>query len=65
MNGQVSDIAIHARELLRIKQLTIDYFSAHTGKSREVIATDLERDYFFTAQEAVTYGLVDQIMRRS
>ncbi|PKL12273.1 MAG: ATP-dependent Clp endopeptidase, proteolytic subunit ClpP [Spirochaetae bacterium HGW-Spirochaetae-8] len=65
VNGQVSDIAIHARELLRIKQLTIDYFSAHTGKSREVIATDLERDYFFTAQEAVTYGLVDQIMRRS
>ena len=65
VNGQVSDIAIHARELLRIKQLTIDYFSTHTGKSREVIATDLERDYFFTAQEAVAYGLVDQIMRRS
>jgi len=65
VNGQVSDIAIHARELLRIKQLTIDYFSAHTGKSREVIATDLERDYFFTGQEAVAYGLVDQIMRRS
>ncbi len=65
VNGQVSDIAIHARELLRIKQLTIDYFSKHTGKSREVVATDLERDYFFTANEAVSYGLVDQIMRRS
>jgi ATP-dependent Clp protease protease subunit len=65
VNGQVSDIAIHARELLRIKQLTIDYFSTHTGKSREVVASDLERDYFFTANEAVSYGLVDQIMRRS
>ena len=65
VNGQVSDIAIHAKELLRIKQLTIDYFSTHTGKNREVIASDLERDYFFTAQEAVDYGLVDLIMRRS
>ena len=65
VNGQVSDIAIHARELVRIKHLMIDYFAEHTKKSREVISTDLERDFFFTAQEAVDYGLVDQIMIRS
>jgi ATP-dependent Clp protease, protease subunit len=65
VNGQVSDIAIHARELVRIKHLMIDYFAEHTKKNREVIATDLERDFFFTAQEAVDYGLVDQIMIRS
>ena len=53
VNGQVSDIAIHAKELLRIKQLSIDYFSHHTGKSAATIAADLERDYFFSAQEAL------------
>lgn len=65
VNGQVSDIAIHARELLRIKKLSIDYFAKHTGKSVETISTDLERDFFFTAQEAVAYGLADKIMERS
>ncbi|MDD3822979.1 MAG: ATP-dependent Clp endopeptidase proteolytic subunit ClpP [Sphaerochaetaceae bacterium] len=65
VNGQVSDIAIHARELLRIKKLSIDYFARHTGRSVETIATDLERDFFFTAGEAVAYGLADKIMERS
>ena len=65
VNGQVSDIAIHTRELLRIKKLSIEYFAKHTGKSNEAIATDLERDFFFDAQEAVSYGLADHIMVRS
>ncbi|MGE0074139.1 MAG: ATP-dependent Clp protease proteolytic subunit [Sphaerochaetaceae bacterium] len=65
VNGQVSDIAIHARELLRIKKMSIEYFSRHTGKSYETIAADLERDFFFTAEEAVSYGLADHIMKRS
>jgi len=65
VNGQVSDIAIHARELLRIKKMSIEYFSRHTGKSYETIAADLERDFFFTADEAVAYGLADHIMKRS
>ena len=65
VNGQVSDIAIHARELLRIKKMSIEYFSRHTGKSYETIAADLERDFFFTADEAVSYGLADHIMKRS
>lgn len=65
VNGQVSDIQIHAKELLRIKKLSVDYFARHTGKSPETIATDIERDFFFTAEEAVSYGLVDTIMERS
>lgn len=65
VNGQVSDISIHARELLRIKKLSVEYFSQHTGKSYETIANDIERDYFFTAEEAVSYGLADHIMNRS
>lgn len=65
VNGQVSDISIHARELLRIKKLSIEYFAQHTGKSYETIANDIERDYFFTAEEAVSYGLADHIMNRS
>ena len=65
VNGQVSDIAIHTRELLRIKKLSIEYFAKHTGKSNETIATDLERDFFFDAQAAVSYGLADHIMVRS
>ncbi|MGI6433617.1 MAG: ATP-dependent Clp protease proteolytic subunit [Sphaerochaetaceae bacterium] len=65
VGGQVSDITIHAKELLRIKKLSIDYFAHHTGKSAQTIANDIERDYFFTAEEAVAYGLADQIMRRS
>jgi ATP-dependent Clp protease protease subunit len=65
VGGQVSDIQIHAKELLRIKQLSVDYFAEHTGKAKEIIAKDLERDYFFNAQEAVDYGLADKIMRRS
>lgn len=63
--GQVSDISIHAKELVRIKKLSIDYFAFHTGQSAETISADLERDYFFSAEEAVSYGLADKIMRRS
>lgn len=65
VGGQVSDIQIHAKELLRIKQLSIDYFAQHTGQEKNIIAKDLERDYFFTAEESVAYGLADKIMNRS
>ncbi|MBN2860558.1 MAG: ATP-dependent Clp endopeptidase proteolytic subunit ClpP [Sphaerochaetaceae bacterium] len=65
VGGRVSDIKIHAKELLRIKQLSIEYFANHTGKDKETIAADLERDYFFTAAESIEYGLADRIMARS
>lgn len=65
VEGQSTDIAIHAKEIVRLKELTIEYFTKHTGKDRKQVAKDLERDYFLTADDAVAYGLVDQVMRRS
>lgn len=62
--GQAADIGIQAREIIRIKKLIIRYFAEHTRKSEEIIAKDLERDYFMSAEEAVAYGLVDMVFKR-
>ena len=64
VQGQATDIGIQAREIVRLKKMLIDYFALHTGKTTEQIATDLERDYFMSAQESVEYGIVDDIMVR-
>ncbi len=64
VQGQVSDIKVQAREILRLKKLTIDYFALHTGKSSEQIGRDLERDFYMSAEEAVSYGLADKILTR-
>ncbi len=65
VQGQAEDIGIQAREILRLKKLTIAYFAKHTGKEESVVAKDLERDFFLDAGEAVSYGLVDRILTRS
>ncbi len=65
VQGQAVDINIQAREIMRLKKMTITYFARHTGKEEAVIAVDLERDFFLTAEEAVAYGLVDSILKRS
>ena len=62
--GQAIDIGIQAKEIVRLKQLLIKYFAVHTGKKETVIASDLERDNFMSADEAVKYGLVDKILKR-
>jgi ATP-dependent Clp protease protease subunit len=62
--GQAVDIAIQAKEILRLKKLTIDYFAAHSGKPVEQVARDMERDFFMSDDDALEYGIVDQIMRR-
>lgn len=62
--GQARDIGIQAREILRLKQLLIEYFAKHTGKSVEVISRDLERDFFMSAREGKEYGLIDDILIR-
>lgn len=62
--GQAVDINIQAKEILRLKDLTIQYFAQHTGKTKEKIAQDLERDYFLTADEALTYGIIDTVLTR-
>jgi ATP-dependent Clp protease protease subunit len=60
--GQVSDIALQAKEIVRLKKLTIEYFALHTGKSAEQVAGDMERDFFMSSQDALDYGIVDHIM---
>ncbi|MDR3131147.1 MAG: ATP-dependent Clp endopeptidase proteolytic subunit ClpP [Treponema sp.] len=62
--GQASDIGIQAKEILRLKKMTIDYFALHTGKDAETIARDMERDFYMPAAEAVAYGVVDQVLAR-
>ena len=64
-SGQASDISLQAREIIRLKKLTIDYFARHCGKDPAKLAVDMERDFYMSAQEAVDYGLVDKIMERS
>jgi ATP-dependent Clp protease protease subunit len=65
VSGQASDIGIQAREIIRLKKMTIDYFAHHTGKSIERIAVDMERDFYMSAPEAVEYGLADTIFTRN
>jgi ATP-dependent Clp protease protease subunit len=62
--GQARDIGIQAKEILRLKKLTIDYFAKHTGKDIDKIAADMERDFYMPAQEAVAYGVADQVLVR-
>ena len=64
VQGQAVDIGIQAREIIRLKKLLIQYFSAHTGKSEDQIAEDMERDYFMSAGEGVDYGIVDRVLQR-
>lgn len=64
VQGQSSDIAIHAKEILRLKKLSIDFLVKHTGQSEERVASDIERDFFMTAPEAVEYGIVDTVLGR-
>ena len=64
MQGQATDIGIQAREIVRLKKMIISYFAHHTGKTEEVIAQDLERDYFMGAEESAEYGIVDQVLKR-
>lgn len=60
--GQASDIAIQAKEIVRLKKLTIQYFADHTGKNIEEVAGDMERDFFMSPQEALEYGIIDHVM---
>ena len=60
--GQASDIEIHAREILTLKEKLNQIMADHTGQDLEVIAHDTDRDNFMSAQQAVDYGLVDQVI---
>ncbi len=60
--GPASDISIHAKEILRIKDMLNNILASHTGKSMDVIANDSDRDRYMTAAEAKEYGLVDEVL---
>ncbi|PAV02806.1 ATP-dependent Clp endopeptidase, proteolytic subunit ClpP [Arsenophonus sp. ENCA] len=59
--GQASDIEIHAKEILKIKSRMNELMAKHTGKKIKDVENDTERDRFLSAEEAVSYGLVDKI----
>jgi ATP-dependent Clp protease protease subunit len=62
VRGQASDLAIQADELLRIRTRMEEMLALHTGRTREQVSADIERDKVLTAQEALEYGLVDRIV---
>lgn len=62
--GQASDIEIHAREILTIRERLNQVLAHHTGQPLDVIARDTDRDNFMSAEEAVEYGLIDQVTRK-
>ena len=64
VQGQASDVSIHAKEIIRLKKLSIDYLARHTKQDPEKIAADIERDHFMTAEDAVAYHIVDTIPKR-
>jgi len=61
--GQASDIAIHAKYILALRERLNKLMAMHTGKSVEQVAQDTDRDNFLTAEEAVAYGLVDKVLQ--
>lgn len=61
--GQASDIEITAREILKLKQELYEILVKHTGKTMEDITRDADRDFWMTAQEALDYGMVDEIIK--
>ena len=60
--GQASDIEIHAKEILYLKQKLNELMAKHTGKDVETIGKDTDRDNFLSAEQAVQYGLVDKVL---
>ena len=62
IHGTASDIEIHTREILRLRECIISLLASYTGKSPEEINIDADRDFVLTAEEAVEYGIVDQVI---
>jgi ATP-dependent Clp protease, protease subunit len=63
MGGSASDIKIQAQQSLHIKKILLELISEHTGQELEQVIADADRDRWFTAQQALEYGLVDQVIK--
>lgn len=64
LEGQATDIEIHAREIIRVKEEMNQMLADHTGQDIEKIRTDTDRDFWMTAEEAKEYGVVDKVLSR-
>jgi len=64
VRGTASDIAIQAQEILKAKKLLNEILAQHTGQPLEKVERDTDRDYYLSAQEAMEYGLIDQVVTR-
>jgi ATP-dependent Clp protease protease subunit len=63
-SGQASDVQIHAREMLRVKQELTEILAHHTGKPLKDVEADSDRDFFMTASQAKEYGLIDDVFEK-
>ncbi len=64
IQGQATDIIIHAEEIKRIKRMLNEILAKHTGQDLEKIEKDVERDYFMSAEEAKEYGVIDKVIEK-
>jgi ATP-dependent Clp protease protease subunit len=64
LQGQATDIDIHAREILRIRTILNKILSHHTGQTMERVEKDVERDYIMTADQAKEYGIIDEVISK-
>jgi len=64
IQGQATDIDIHAREILKLRERMNEILADHTGRAVEEIARDTERDYHMSGEEALAYGLIDKVVRK-
>jgi ATP-dependent Clp protease protease subunit len=62
--GQATDVDIQAREILKLRQRMNEILAAHVGKEIEQISKDTERDYYMSGEEALAYGIIDQVVTR-
>ena len=62
--GQATDIDIHAKEILRIRERLNQILSNHTGRDLDVVQSDTERDNFMSGDEAAEYGIIDRVISR-
>lgn len=65
VQGQASEIEIHAREILRMREELNGILASHSGQPLDVISRDTDRDNFMSAEDAVKYGLIDEVLTRS
>jgi ATP-dependent Clp protease protease subunit len=64
-HGQATDIEIHAKEILRLREIVVDIYARHCGRPKEQIERDIERDFFMTPQQALDWGLIDAVIEHT